>query len=167
MKVWVLGTVPDHENGRILGAFSTAEAGKAAVAVPCTWSPEDEGWYGVPHTPYADQYELIPFDLPPITITEASIDAFKKRAHPAPLEPNIRPALTAFLRAGIRGGGVIGSYYVTSTDGDAQLIINQDGCADTEVRLCILNHDEGESTYVVVDLRELTDRVKTVHDELR
>lgn len=36
--------------------------------------------------------------LATVTITEASIDAFKRHAHPAPLEPNIRPALTAFLR---------------------------------------------------------------------
>lgn len=33
-----------------------------------------------------------------ITITDGSIDAFKRHAHPVPLEPNVRPALAAFLR---------------------------------------------------------------------
>lgn len=33
-----------------------------------------------------------------IPITEGAIDAFKRRAHPVPLEPNVRPALAAFLR---------------------------------------------------------------------
>jgi len=48
-----------------------------------------------------------------------------------------------------------GSLYVNSTDGDAQLVINKDGTADDEIRLCILNHDESETAYIVVDRKEL------------
>jgi hypothetical protein len=54
---------------------------------------------------------------------------------------------------------MIGSLYVNG-DGDSQLVINEDACADGEVRLCILNHDEGESAYIVVDAADLMKRIK-------
>jgi len=50
--------------------------------------------------------------------------------------------------------------YVNGSDQDAQLIINQDGCADDEVRLAILNHDEGEAAYLIVEKAELLKRIK-------
>jgi hypothetical protein len=54
---------------------------------------------------------------------------------------------------------VIGSLYVNG-EGDSQLIINRDGCADGELRLMILNHDEGDSAHVVVDAVELLKIIK-------
>jgi hypothetical protein len=56
---------------------------------------------------------------------------------------------------------MIGSLYVNG-EGDSQLVINRDACTDDEVRLCILNHDEGEAAYIVVNAKELLERVQEI-----
>lgn len=53
---------------------------------------------------------------------------------------------------------MIGSYYVNGM-GDSQLVISKDECTESEVRLAILNHDEGETAYIVVDQEELLERI--------
>lgn len=65
------------------------------------------------------------------------------------------------VRRRLQGGGdeVIGSLYVNGY-GDSQLVINSAGCTSDSIRLCILNHDEGETAYVVVDKSDLLERIK-------
>lgn len=56
---------------------------------------------------------------------------------------------------------MIGSLYVNG-NGDAQLVISDDECLDDEIRLTVLNHDDGESAHVVVSKQELLERIQEV-----
>lgn len=65
-------------------------------SVVFTANHDEHGWAGMDAVKEAAL--AVGAALSRVTITEASIDAFKRHAHPVPLEPNIRPALTTFLR---------------------------------------------------------------------
>lgn len=58
---------------------------------------------------------------------------------------------------------VIGSRYVNG-QGDSQIVINKDGAEEGEICLVILNHDEGETAYVVVDAIDLERVIKEVRE---
>ncbi|HET8776605.1 MAG TPA: hypothetical protein VFN76_02985 [Candidatus Limnocylindria bacterium] len=67
MRVWVVESIPDHQNGAVEGVAMTLEGAKELARgqlgspdVTITWSrTSDEYWYGVPARPsYADHYGI-------------------------------------------------------------------------------------------------------------